>query len=199
MKVCWAMTSHSCSHVSYVYPGFTHFVGGSGPATLLKPVVPNSFRISESFVQLSLEKGTASSEGVELPSKFPQWKLITIDSSITSYSLLTKGIPEGYPPIYMTHVLSFANGNWQLWVYSKSNSVSSVSAASSAMCTTASITDVLDDIEKLSVCQGSGSPPFDAPKIRNAFVDSVPTPTKDGSLLLQSFHDSDCTCLYRQQ
>ena len=86
----------------------------------------------------------------------------------------------------MTQVLSFANGNWQL-----------VSAASSAMCTTAGITDVLDNIEKLSVCQGAGagSPPFDAPTIRNAFVDSVPTPAKCGPLLLQSFRDSDCTML----
>ena len=59
MKVCWAMTSHSCSHVSYVYSGFTQFVGDSGPATPLKPVVPNSFRISESFVQwhLFIENG----------------------------------------------------------------------------------------------------------------------------------------------
>ena len=86
--------------------------------------------------------------------------------------------------MYMTHVLSFANENWQFWVHSKSISVSSVSTASSAMCTTASITEVLANIEKLSVCQGAGSPPFDGPKIHNAFVDSVPTPVKEGSLLL---------------
>ena len=72
MKVCWAMASHNCCHVSYVYSGFTYCVGDSGPATPLKPVVPNSFCIFESFVQLSPEKGAASSEGVELPSQFPQ-------------------------------------------------------------------------------------------------------------------------------
>ena len=34
------MASYSCSHVSYVYSSFTYFVGDSGPATPLKPVVP---------------------------------------------------------------------------------------------------------------------------------------------------------------
>ena len=38
--VCWAMASHSSSHVSFVYSGFTYFVEDSGPATPLKPVVP---------------------------------------------------------------------------------------------------------------------------------------------------------------
>ena len=71
-------------------------------------------------------------------------------------------------------------------------SASSVSAASCASCTTASITEILDNNEKLP---RGGSQPFDAPKIHNAFVDSVPTPAKDGSLLLQSFRDNDCTML----
>ena len=95
----------------------------------------------------------------------------------------------------MTHVLSFANGKWQLWVHNKSIALPSVSAASSAMCTSASIREVLDSIEKLSVCQGAGIPPFDAPKIHNAFVDSVPTPAKDDSVLPESFRDSECTML----
>ena len=39
----------------------------------------------------------------------------------------------------------------------------------------------------------AGSPPCDALEIHNAFVDSVPA--KDGLLLLQSLHNSDCTML----
>ena len=50
-------------------------------------------------------------------------------------------------------------------------------------------------IEKLPVCQGAGSPPFDAPKVHHAFVDTVPTPSKDGSLQLRTFRDGDCTLL----
>ena len=59
--------------------------------------------------------------------------------------------PRRIPPVYMTHVLSLANnGTWQLWVHSKFISVSLVSAASSVMCTTATVTEALDNIEKLS-------------------------------------------------
>ena len=198
----------ACSHVSYNHSIFTYFVGDSGPATPLKPIASSSFSVAERFVQLSPEKGTASSDGVEIPSEFPEWKLSAVDCSVTLYRLLTKGIPEGYPPVCMTHVLSFANGKWQLWVHSKSIVVPSASAASSsvmqppplslhfpAMCTTASIAELLDSIEKLPVCQGAGSPPFDAPKVHHAFVDTVPTPSKDGSLQLQTFRDCDCTML----
>ena len=82
----------------FMFTQVLHILYGILVLPHLSSLVPNSFPISESFVQLSAEKGTASSEGVELPFEFPQWTLITIDCSIILYRLLIKGIPEGYPP-----------------------------------------------------------------------------------------------------
>lgn len=53
-----ALTCHTIFHSSLTYV----FCKGFAPATLLKPLVPSSVRVTESFVPLSTEKDVASSD-----------------------------------------------------------------------------------------------------------------------------------------
>ena len=120
---------------------------------------------------------------------------------VNIYRLLTKGIPKGFSPVSITHVLSFVDGKWDLCVHGKSVSSLPAAVASSnspsfpVVCTTASIKELLDRIEELPICQGTGSPPLNAAKEHHAYVDSVPTPVKGGCFQMQTLRDEDCTLL----
>ena len=145
------------------------------------------FVVSE-HLTLSPDKGTFSLDHLELPPTFPAWKLHVEDSVVNIYRLLTKGIPKGFSPVSITHVLSFVDGKWDLWVHGKPVSSLPAAVASSSspsfpvVCTTASIKELLDRIEELPICQGTGSPPLNAAKEHHAYVDSIPTPVKGGCL-----------------
>ena len=70
----------------------------------MKHLNPASFAVG---ANLSLSPiATSSDDHLELPSTLPAWKMHTDNSSVTIYRILTKGIPEGYPTIYITHVVS---------------------------------------------------------------------------------------------
>ena len=151
---------------------------------------PASFAVGE-YQSLSL--GPGKHDRLELPSKFPAWKLQIEDSNVTVYQILTKGIPKGYPTIYITHVLAFSEGRWQIWVHGKSPA--SLPFLLPEECTTASVGELLNQIEKLSVCQGAGSPPSNASKLHHVFVDGVPTPSKEATVQMEVLRDINCTLL----
>ena len=109
------------------------------------------------------------------------------------YRILTKGIPEGYPTIYISHVLAFTKGKWEVWVHGKSPA--SLPFGLPADCTTASVAELLNQIEKLAVCQGAGSPPSNASKVHHAFVDGVLTPAKEAVVQMQTLRDHNCVLL----
>ena len=79
------------------------------PTSPLKALRYSLFVVSE-HLTLSPDKGTVSLDHLELPPTFPAWKLHVEDSVVNIYRLLTKGIPKGFSPVSITHVLSFVDG-----------------------------------------------------------------------------------------
>ena len=54
---------------------------------------------------LTLERSSSSYEAVSVPASLPHWKLHHMGSKIILYQLLTEGIPDEHPPVYITHIL----------------------------------------------------------------------------------------------
>ena len=143
------------------------------PATPFKHFSPALFSVG---ANLSLSPNTTILyDHLELPSTLTAWKMQIGGTSVTIYRVLTQGIPEGYPTIYITHVLVFAGHQWHFWVHNKPLLMTSGAGllppaapllGFPAGCTTASVARLLHSIEKLRVCQGAGIPPVDASKYR---------------------------------
>ena len=194
MHVCF--NSHDATQLHFT----PICIGASSFATPLKDFSSSSFVVGE-HLALSPDKGTCALDCLELPPNFPAWKLHVEDSVVHIYRLITKGIPKGYSPVSITHVLSFADAKWDIWVHGRSLSSLPAAVSSSAspsfpvVCTTASVKELLDRIEELPICQGAGIPPLYAAKELHAYVDSVPTPVKDQCLQMQTLRDEDCTLL----
>ena len=132
------------------------FATGMTPTSPLRALRYSLFVVSE-HLTLSPDKGTVSLDHLELPPTFPAWKLHVEDSVVNIYRLLTKGIPKGFSPVSITHVLSFVDGKWDLWVHGKSVSSLPAAVASSSspsfpvVCTTATIKELPDRIEEPQV------------------------------------------------
>lgn len=62
-----------------------------------------------------------------------------------------------------------------------------------AACTTVSVAELLDSIEKLRMCQATGSPPVNASRVSHPFVDIVPI--KDTDVEMQTLWDDQCALL----
>ena len=90
-------------------------------------------------------------------------------------------------------MLAFTKGKWEVWVHGKSPA--SLPFGLPADCTTASVAELLGQIEKLAVCQGAGSPPSNASQVHHAFVDGVPTPAKEAVTQMQTLRDNNCALL----
>ena len=181
---------------------YSFCVGSIGPVTPFKHLSTASFSVG---ANLSLSpNNTIMYDHLELPSTLTAWKMQIDGTSVTIYRVLTQGIPEGYPTIYITHVLAFAGHHWQFWVHNKPLLMTSGEGLLPpdapllefpADCTTASVAKLLHSIEKLRVCQGAGIPPVDASKVPHTFVDMVPTPIKEADVQMQTLRDDQCTLL----
>ena len=194
-----------CLSIIYIYLLaciYSFCVGSISPVTPFKHLSPTSFSVG---ANLSLSPNTTISyDHLELPSTLTAWKMQIEGTSVTIYRVLTQGIPEGYPTIYITHVLAFAGHQWYFWVHNKPLLMTSgaglLPPAAPLLefppdCTTASVARLLHSIEKLRVCQGAGIPPVDASKVPHAFVDIVPTPIMEADVRMQTFRDDQCTLL----
>lgn len=123
-------------------------------------------------------------------------------SKITLNRLLAaESVPDEYPPIHLTHVLSFFDGKWQLWVHGKS--VAALLGISfPEMCTSSSLEKLLSDIEIMRVCEGVTDLSLLAvveEKTHRAFLDYVPTVDRNGMICLCTARDADCELLLSGQ
>ena len=109
-----------CLSIIYIYLLaciYSFCVGSISPVTPFKHLSPASFSVG---ANLSLSPNTTISyDHLEFPSTLTAWKMQIEGTSVTIYRVLTQGIPEGYPTIYITHVLAFAGHQWYFWVHNK--------------------------------------------------------------------------------
>ena len=138
---------------------------------------------------------TTSTECLMVPAP---WRLHSTGMKTVVYRLLSDGIPDDCPPMYITHVLFFTDG-WQLWVHRKLLAPPSSFLPS---CGSSTLAQLLADVEACHMCEGVPDPSLLAVvdvKIHIAFLDEIPNLNRDGVVYMQTCRDANCELLISGQ
>ena len=151
------------------------------PVTPLKCISPHSVatRVSQYLDSVSpISASNSSADCVMIPAAYKSWKLHTAGEQTVAYRLLTNGLPDHCPPVYITHIVSFTD-RWQLWVHGKLLALTPTLSHSS-------LSQLLEHIEACHLCEGVTDPSLlDVLSIKshNAIMDEVPTVSRDSSYI----------------
>ena len=113
------------------------------------------------------------------------------------YQLLTEGIPDEHPPNYITHILSFADGKWQMWVHGKLMTAS-LGILCPVACSSSSLEQLLSDIEAMRICEGVTDSSLLAvvnEQTHKAFLDDLPTLDQNNVVHFRTARDVNCKLL----
>ena len=125
--------------------GFHSYVVIPVPATPLKLLSPSSLSPSSLSLTQVLDLVT--------PERYSSLCAdVVVPVSLKVYQLLAEGIPDEHPPLYITHILSFADGKWQMWVHVKLI-MSSKQISFPPTCTNLSSEQLLGDIDVIHICE----------------------------------------------
>ena len=116
--------------------------------------------------------------------------------------LAAEDVPATYPSIHLTHVLSFVDGKWQLWVHGKLVTAS-IGISFPENCTNSFLEKLLSDMEAFHVCEGiiidSSLVTLMDAQVHQAFLDDVPTVDRNDIIHLHAAKDADCELLVSGQ
>lgn len=163
------------------------------PVTPLKCISPHSVatRVSQCLDSVSpISASNSSADCVMIPAAYKSWKLHTAREQTVAYRLLTNGLPDHCPPVYITHIVSFTD-RWQLWVHGKLLALTPTLSHSS-------LSQLLEHIEACHLCEGVTDPSLlDVLSIKshNAIMDEVPTVSRDGTVRIQTYREVNCELL----
>ena len=123
------------------------------------------------------------------------WKLRHNASATIAYCIMSEGIPDSHPPVSITHVLSFCNDQWSLWVHSRLVEpalLAYLKISLPSQYTSESLNHCLRGIDDAHVCVGAGL--FDPADVdlKTMFVDDFPTPQRDGTVMMGAVRDIKC-------
>ena len=175
----------------------------SAVATPLKHLDPTTFNVTATatFDSLTPAKQPMESDDstfdLEIPSNFSSWKIHLVGHKIVIYRLLSEGLPDNYSPICITHMLSFCNGNWQLWVHGLLTCSPHVEFPTK--CTNDTLKNLLMTIDLLHVCEGVPDPSMIQQIGSSDILDKIPTLNKHEHLIFTTVRNKDCVLLLSGQ
>lgn len=140
----------------------------------------------------------ATAECVTIPARLSNWKLHSTGSKIVAYRILSEGIPDDSPPLYITHILSFTN-KWQLWVH---GNLLALTPSFLTACVASPLVQLLEYIEECHICEGIAEPSLLAVvdmQTHSAFLDEVPTANTKGVMQMRTCREPRCELLISAQ
>ena len=177
--------------------GFHSYVAIPVPATPLKLLSPSALSLTQVLDPVTPERYSSLCADVVVPASLPHWKLHCTGSKIYVYRLLAEGIPDEHPPLCITHILSFVDGKWQMWVHGKLI-MSPQQISFPATCTSSSLEKLLGDIDAFHICEGVTDSALLAvvnEQVHQAFVDDIPTLDRNNVVHKRAVRDVSCELL----
>ncbi len=186
------------SRSAYELLGSDFVETGTNSATPLKLLSPCSFSTAQELHPVTPERSCATAKCVEIPNRLSDWKLHRVGSKVTLCRLL--GMPDERPPVCVTHILSFDNGKWELWIHGQLVAPAALSFPTT--CTSSAVEQLLSSIEALRICEGVVDSSLVAMvdlQVHGASLDVVPTIDRNDVVHLRTVRDTACEMLVSGQ